>query len=671
MKILPIICILICSGQIAQAQSKVIDSLSRELSKAPNGKQKVLLLSDIGYYYRLSKPDTAFIISQQALALAKQIKYAQGEANAFSTIGSIYRMVGDLQSAMSNQYESQRIGEKYGFKNELAKTYLAIGIVYSDLKEYDLAIGYVKRASKMYEILNNTNLYNTALANLGEVYYRSNQLDCALHYLQIAHKNLLSNNRTSAIWPFTFSRIGMVQLKLKNYAAAYDYAQKAIVLGKQDKNIRVQIKGNQIISEYYQASNKLDSAIYFAQKAFDLAKTYDYKWDILENSNLLANLYEQKDFKQAYYYTKYSKQLNDSLNGVDRVNALQKRIIQEQNIVREKEANALAYQNQMKQNMLLLGLGIAGIIGFILYRNNRQKQKANILLREQHAEIQYQRTQLQESLESLKSTQTQLIQKEKLASLGELTAGIAHEIQNPLNFVNNFSEMSVELAQELKEETEKSEIDKELIIDLAKDLAQNQQKINHHGKRASSIVSNMLEHSRTSTGERALTDLNQLTDEYLRLSYHGIRTKDSNFNSDYKTDFDENLPKIEVIPQDMGRVLLNLINNAFWAVSQRNHVETGHALSLPTQYQPTVIVSTQYINNQIIISVKDNGIGISADVLPKIFQPFFTTKPTGQGTGLGLSLSYDIITKGHGGTLEVDSVEGKGTTFIVKLPINA
>ena len=262
---------------------------------------------------------------------------------------------------------------------------------------------------------------------------------------------------------------------------------------------------------------------------------------------------------------------------------------------------------------------------------------------------------LEKSLSELKSTQNQLIQSEKLASLGELTAGIAHEIQNPLNFVNNFSELSVDLVKDIQEEIDKSEVDKEYINELFTDLSQNQEKINHHGKRASSIVSGMLEHSKASTGERALTDINKLADEYLRLSYHGIRAKNNTFNSDYKTDFDENLHKIEVIPQDMGRVLLNLINNAFWAVK--------------TVEKPLVVVKTEQTENQLIIKVIDNGTGMSKEVQEKIFQPFFTTKPTGEGTGLGLSLSYDIITKGHGGTIEVESVEGEGTTFVVKLPI--
>ena len=277
--------------------------------------------------------------------------------------------------------------------------------------------------------------------------------------------------------------------------------------------------------------------------------------------------------------------------------------------------------------------------------------------------------QVEQRTAELKASQNQLIQKEKLASLGELTAGIAHEIQNPLNFVNNFSEVSCELVDEMQVELNKGDTDEAKAI--ASDLKQNLLKINHHGKRASSIVSGMLEHSRTSTGERQPTDINKLTDEYLRLSYHGMRAKNSSFNADYELIEDSTLPLVNVVPQDIGRVLLNLINNAFYAVLQRNTVETGHALSLHAtpKYQPTVIVSTQHMSNQIVIAVKDNGNGIPANILPKIFQPFFTTKPTGEGTGLGLSLSYDIITKGHGGTIEAESVESEGTTFIVKLPI--
>jgi len=282
----------------------------------------------------------------------------------------------------------------------------------------------------------------------------------------------------------------------------------------------------------------------------------------------------------------------------------------------------------------------------------------NDLLEKQVAE---RTSALTQSLKHLKATQQQLIQSEKLASLGELTAGIAHEIQNPLNFVNNFSEVSVELLDELKSERTKEERDEELENEILDDIFQNLEKINYHGKRASSIVTGMLQHSRASTGKKEPINLNTLADEYLRLSYHGLRAKDKSFNAKMNTFLDESLPKVNVIPQDFGRVLLNLINNAFYAVQAKGKLEIK-------DYSPTVSVHTQATEQGIVIKVEDNGTGIPEELKSKIFQPFFTTKPTGQGTGLGLSLAYDIVTKGHGGTIKLDSTEGEGTTFIITLP---
>ncbi|HEX4876182.1 MAG TPA: ATP-binding protein, partial [Chitinophagaceae bacterium] len=260
----------------------------------------------------------------------------------------------------------------------------------------------------------------------------------------------------------------------------------------------------------------------------------------------------------------------------------------------------------------------------------------------------------------LQSTQKQLIQSEKMASLGELTAGIAHEIQNPLNFVNNFSEVSKELLEEMKDAVEKGNV--EDAKEIMHDVIQNLEKINHHGKRADGIVKGMLQHSRAGSGQKEMTDINVLCDEYLRLAYHGFRAKDKSFNAKFEADLDAAVGKINLLPQDMGRVVLNLINNAFYAVSERKKAnEPG--------YEPTVTVSTLKKGNTVEIKVTDNGTGIPQKVLDKIFQPFFTTKPTGQGTGLGLSLSYDIVTKAHGGELKVETKEGEGTTFIIQIPV--
>jgi signal transduction histidine kinase len=281
---------------------------------------------------------------------------------------------------------------------------------------------------------------------------------------------------------------------------------------------------------------------------------------------------------------------------------------------------------------------------------------------ERTSELVAQKEELQSTLEHLQATQAQLVQREKMASLGELTAGIAHEIQNPLNFVNNFSEVSTELMTELKEEVVAG--NKEDVLAIAEDITQNLEKIYHHGKRADSIVKGMLQHSRASSGEKQLTDLNALVDEYLRLSYHGLRAKDKEFNANLVTHFDPSLGKVEVVPQEIGRVLLNLFNNAFYATGQKKSQLNGKADS----YQPEVRVSTSQQDGKIQICVHDNGIGIPETIKGKIFQPFFTTKPTGEGTGLGLSLSYDIITKRHAGELIVHSQEGISTEFIIMLP---
>jgi signal transduction histidine kinase len=263
------------------------------------------------------------------------------------------------------------------------------------------------------------------------------------------------------------------------------------------------------------------------------------------------------------------------------------------------------------------------------------------------------------TLSELKATQSQLIQSEKMASLGELTAGIAHEIQNPLNFVNNFSEVNSELISEMKEELAKGNIDE--AIKIAGDIDENEKKIIFHGKRADGIVKGMLQHSRGSSGAKEPTDINGLADEYLRLAYHGLRAKDKSFNATMKTEFDETIGTINVVPQDIGRVILNLITNAFYAVMEKKKL-------LTEQYEPTVLVSTKRKSDLVLISVEDNGNGIPKKVLDKIFQPFFTTKPTGQGTGLGLSLTYDIV-KAHGGELKVETREGEGSVFTCQLPV--
>ena len=299
--------------------------------------------------------------------------------------------------------------------------------------------------------------------------------------------------------------------------------------------------------------------------------------------------------------------------------------------------------------MLLLGVFLC--YGYII--KNRDKKK------------------IEKAYADLQSAQSQLVQSEKMASLGELTAGIAHEIQNPLNFVNNFSEVNSELIGELVDEVDKGNTAEVKL--LAADIRENSDKIKHHGKRADAIVKGMLQHSSSGSGKKEPTDINALADEYLRLAYHGLRAKDSSFNATMKTDFDPSIGNISIVPQDIGRVILNLISNAFYACTERSRSTAPQppkvGFSDPDyRHVPTVWVSTKRETDKVIISVRDNGPGIPAEIRDKIFQPFFTTKPTGQGTGLGLSLSYDIV-KAHGGELKVETTEGEGSGFIITLPV--
>ena len=342
----------------------------------------------------------------------------------------------------------------------------------------------------------------------------------------------------------------------------------------------------------------------------------------------------------------------DKMYGQDKVLALQKTVADQQERERQVTENRKANEIMLKQFAFIGGLAILLLVALLLYRNNRQKQKANKVL--------------EKTLSELKATQSQLIQSEKMASLGELTAGIAHEIQNPLNFVNNFSEVSKELLDEIKTELDNGNTSD--AKDIADDVIKNLEKINHHGKRADAIVKGMLQHSRSSGGVKELTDINKLADEYLKLAYHGLRGKDKSFNATIQTNFDQTIGNINIIPQDIGSVLLNLYNNGFYAVNEKQKAESLKQKAESETYEPIVSVSTKRVEDKIVVSVKDNGNGIPQKIADKIFQPFFTTKPTGQGTGLGLSLSYDII-KAHGDEIKVNTIENEGTEFIIQLPI--
>ena len=425
---------------------------------------------------------------------------------------------------------------------------------------------------------------------------------------------------------------------------------------------------NNIATAYLKAG-KRDSAARYGLLAYQEALKTNY-WEFKANAaGSLSQAYDGVDDKKSLFYLKEQLTATDSINGIDKQRQFNMIAEHERHYNEELKAAQERFNFRVQLYSLIGAALVLLAIGLILWRNNSKQKHTNVLLSEQKEEIAAQRDNLGHTLEELKTTQSQLVQREKMASLGELTAGIAHEIQNPLNFVNNFSEVSIELLQELKEEEEAG--NKENVIAIAGDLTKNLEKIHHHGKRADFIVKGMLEHSRTNTGEKQLTDMNVLCDEFLKLSFHGLRAKDNSFNVvpiaiGMITDFDTNLPEINVSQQDMGRVMLNLFNNAFYAVNQK--MKTAGP-----DYKAEVSVTTfapSPAGGGWGVKVRDNGNGIPDAIKDKIMQPFFTTKPTGEGTGLGLSLSYDIVVKGHGGGINVSTKEGEFTEFIVTLPIN-
>jgi signal transduction histidine kinase len=546
------------------------------------------------------------------------------------TLGHLYLSVGNNKLALTNYLAAMADFELAGRAQDLAEIKITIGHYYYAVDSLDIAMKYYKESLSDFENVADKKYLGLLLFDIADIYAAEGKNELAKSYYSKAIEN---NEKTG-------NQSNLIQTKLQ--------------LGK------LLLKEG----DYTSAMNEANEGLATAQKN----GMYSY---ISEANLLLSSCYRaMKDFEKADWYSQIGNDIGDSIQsaGQKNITKFHNAILEENLRNNEKELTQISIQNRRRSYAFITGLLLVSVIGLLLYRNNRQKQKANALLQRQKDEINDQRQQLQVSLENLKSTQAQLIQSEKMASLGELTAGIAHEIQNPLNFVNNFSELNRELIAELKEEIEKGDLEEVKLI--ANDIETNEEKINHHGKRAGDIVKGMLEHSRKSTGEKVATDLNALADEFLRLSYHGIRAKDKSFNADFSTDFDPNLPKVEVIPQDIGRVLLNLINNAFYAVNEKSKSE-----NTDSDFKPTVTVSSSYSplaggqGGSIQISVLDNGSGIPDSIKEKIFQPFFTTKPTGQGTGLGLSLSYDIV-KAHGGEIKVMSKVGEGSEFVIYLTLN-
>ena len=508
----------------------------------------------------------------------------------------------------------------------------------------DEGIFHYEQTEKIAREINDTIMLAFVNMNMGHVFFEKGKYDTALEMEHTAEK-IFSQSADKRYLGLVYQLLGQIYLFKNEQTKALAYFHKAIDISLKENNLNSLNRTFYLLSEYYLTENNRDSSIYYARKGMegyrimgsdDISKGYRLMFKSYQLFNKPDSVLKYQELALVATDSAYQKKVKN-------LTELQKSSFTEQQRLQELEKEKVQAQYQMRNYGMLGILVIFIVVGLLLYRNNRQKQKAKLKIEQAYAE--------------LKSTQTQLVQQEKLASLGALTAGIAHEIKNPLNFVNNFSELSTELVDEFiqtTDETERQEIGADLKINL--------QKINEHGKRADSIVKNMLQHSRSGSGEKQTTNINQLCEEYFNLAFHGKRATDANFNCEMVKNLDNTLPQVYCVVQDISRVILNLINNAFDAVRERE-IE-----GKTPNYKPSVTLKTQQNNNSISISISDNGKGIPQHIQEKIFEPFFTTKPAGQGTGLGLSLSYDIV-KAQGGEMKLETVEGEGSEFLILLPL--
>ena len=621
------------------------DSALQVLWQSSSTAERIKIFYDIVAYSDQLTPEKSLYYHQLILEGAQKRNDKVLEASVLAELGFITSRNGNTAEGLKMLYKSLELAEATGNAQALGIVYNNLGNCYPNNRQlsknyYTKALEYSKKG----------NDYLFTIYNLGHVASMLNRDSALILYLE-CYRLAVDKNLEPAIpsYLLRLSDFDKQENKLQYY-------QQASQMPYAVRNAEMKNGINARKAVYYLESKQMDSAFFYASKVNNYSLTASLTAQM--NALLLMGRYYRAlpDTDSTLSYLERYYTLKDSLYGNKVVEQAQSMAYNDMQRQKELIAEKAAFQNKMIVYFLSAAAIFLMGFAFILWRNKRKEQQAKIL-------VQQQKDQLEQTLDKLKSTQSQLIQSEKMASLGELTAGIAHEIQNPLNFVNNFSEVNKELLVEMKEEIEKGNLDD--AKEIANDVIANEEKINHHGKRADAIVKGMLQHSRsTNNATKEPTDINALADEYLRLAYHGLRAKDKSFNATMKTDFDESIGNINITPQDIGRVILNLITNAFYAVDEKKTLQQAQGDS----YKPTVSVSSKRLGDKVEIKVSDNGNGIPQKVLDKIFQPFFTTKPTGQGTGLGLSLAYDIV-KAHGGEIKVETSEGEGTTFTIQLPI--
>ncbi len=641
------------------AQNPTISRLQNKLRTDMTDSAKCMTLDSLSMYNMFfnDKEDSTFYYCNENINTAFAITDKKYLALAYARLSFYYNNTGRYKETLEMALKGLDISEQYHIKDYLSALYYDLAWVYSNLDDYREALDNSLRGIANLKF-NKDPFFDQALhlyGIIGQIYLNNNKEDSAIFYYKkmdaVATNSKEFAAETITYWYWS----GYYLFNKRNYQKADSVISMAIDSCRESGEFLLNYF--YIFSSYsYLYQGRIAEAISQAGEAYKLSLLITDPAAETSAAGLLSTCYEKSGNRDsAYKYLIIKDSLKDVMHANSNAIGIQQFQFDQQLSKKEQEA-ARVLQLQKSRSKILIYVFLTVVlfclvIAFIQWRHSNQRKKGNTILQQQKEKV-------ESALSELKSTQAQLIQSEKMASLGELTAGIAHEIQNPLNFVNNFSEVNSEMIEELKNELATGNL--QLANEIADDIKSNEEKINHHGKRADAIVKGMLQHSRSSTGVKEPTDINALCDEYLRLSYHGLRARDKSFNADIKTDFDETIGKINIVSQDIGRVFINLFNNAFYAINEKKRTAEEN-------YKPTVSVSTKKNGDKILISVKDNGNGIPQHMVDKIFQPFFTTKPTGQGTGLGLSLSYDII-KVHGGEIRVETKEGEGSKFIIELP---
>lgn len=683
MKTFIIILILILSARSipAQTQDISIDSLRHEIDISRNDTLLLAQFTRASVYYLNYRSDSCYYFAEKGLQLARQLDLKLDQAISLGHMSYSLMNLGNHPKSLQTLLSAFRIAEdpasekillplKYmeleGFYGTdkpphrtriyiLSWLHLILGILYENTNNYDRALSELRLSKQLAAESRNIRVLEDDYYIIGRIFLTLNKLDSALIY----EERVIEMTRASGFREQNTLNLGRVYKAMGNIPLARQNFRNALQFAENQKYHRGIVAANLELSGICLKEGNIDSSFYFAKTGFDVAQQMRVPDLLLRSYKALGEVYKSlgKNDSVVKYQALIIK-MNDSIFNSKQAKQFQNIEFVERQRQQEMEAAQKAYRNRVLTYSLIAGLVVFVVTALVLFRNNRHKQEAYSLLTRQKRETDIQKKKVEDALEELKSTQIQLIQREKMASMGELTAGIAHEIQNPLNFVNNFSEINKDLLVELREELKNGHVADADI--LARNIEENEAKIIHHGQRADAIVKSMLEHSHTSSGVKELTDINALTNEYVRLAYHGMCAKDRNFHSKFYTNLDPLAGKIKTVPGEIGRVLLNLVNNAFYTVQEKLKTnEHG--------YEPLVHVSTRKNDKNIEITVSDNGKGMSELIQQKIFQPFFTTKPAGQGTGLGLSLSYDIV-KSQGGEIRVESKEGEGSAFTIVLP---